>query len=81
MNATMPASKKLLLGTIHKDLAAKMMKEKGRDLAHAIRDALPESYQYLVLLKEGENVAFFTDADRDEAIRALRKTLAQLEDP
>ncbi len=75
----MPASKKLLIGTINRELASKMMKDRGRDLAGAIRDALPENYRYMVLLQEGPNVAFFTDSERAEAIRSLRQVLQELE--
>lgn len=75
----MPSSKKLLLGTISKDLAAKMLKDKGRDLAGALREALPESYAFVVVLEHDGAIAFFSDSDRAAAIRALRQVLRELE--
>lgn len=75
----MPVSGKLILGHVHKDLAAKMLKDKGRELAAALRDALPESYSFFVVLGDGTQTAFFSDSEKDEAIRSLRAALAELE--
>lgn len=75
----MPASKKVLVGTIKHELASRAVKEKGRDLAQALRGALPASFGYFLLLSEGDGVAFFTDWDRATAIRSLRAVLQRLE--
>ncbi len=75
----MPLSGKLLLGAINKDLVAKMLKDKGRELAQAMREALPLNYKFLVVLQDGEQTAFFSDSDRADAIRALKSVLAELE--
>jgi hypothetical protein len=73
-------TRKLLLGSITKDLVAKMLKDKGRELAGAIRSALPNEYGYMVILKTGGSTAFFTDGEKAEAIQTLREVLATLED-
>lgn len=77
--APMPVSNKILIGPVHKELAACMLKDKGRELAGAIRDGLPEGYEYLVVLKENDTLAFFSDCSREQAIRSLREVLAELE--
>lgn len=77
----MPTSKKILLGAINKDLAARLLKEKGRELVGAVRDALPADYEYLVVLKQGGSLAFFTDSSREDAVRMLREVLDELGGP
>lgn len=79
MNLTMAVSKTLLLGTLGRDLAAKLLKDKGRELAIALREALPESYSFLVVLGDGEARAFFSDSERADVIKSLRSVLAELE--
>ena len=72
------ASRKLLLGTISKELAAKVMKDRGRELSEAIRLGLPEGYGYLLILRDESGSAFFTDASKEEAIASLEEVLAHL---
>ncbi len=72
-------SKTLLLGTLRRDVAAKMLKDKGRELVAALRDALPASWSFLLILGEGPSTAYFSDATREETIKTLRSVLAELE--
>lgn len=75
----MPSSKKILLGAVNKQLAETMLKQKGRELATALRDSLPENYRCFVILDDGGTTAFFSDSTREEAIALLRSCLAKLE--
>ncbi len=78
----MSATRKLLLGTITKDLAAKLLRDKGRELAAALRSALPSSYGFVVVLRgDDDALAFFSDSEREEAARMMRTVLAKLEGP
>lgn len=75
----MPTSKKIVLAAVNRDLTARRMKDRARELAMALRDALPTSYEFVVVLKEGDSLAFFSDSDRAGALLALREAIAELE--
>lgn len=75
----MPASKQVLLGAIGKEMAKRMLKEKGRELAGALREALPVGQRSLVVLSDGATTAFFSDSSREEVVAMLREVLAELE--
>jgi hypothetical protein len=76
----MAISRKLMLGAISKELAAKYLKDRGRELAEAIRGALPEGYFYVLALRDGDDVAYFSDSELDQAIDMLEKVLGQLKE-
>lgn len=71
-------SRKLLLGSISRELANKFLKDRGRELSDAIRAGLPEGYGYLLVLRDEDGSAFFTDATKEEAIASLEEVLEHL---
>jgi hypothetical protein len=71
-------SRKMLLGSLSKEVAAKFLRERGRELVEAIRSALPESYRYVMILKDGEAIAYFSDESKEDAIRMLEDIFAHL---
>lgn len=71
-------SRKLLLGSISRELASKFLKDRGRELSEAIRAGLPEGYGYLLVLRDADGSAFFTDASKEEAIASLEEVLEHL---
>lgn len=71
-------SRKMLLGSISKVLANHILKDLGRHLAEAIRAGLPEGYSYLLILRNEQGSAFFSDALREEAIATLEEVLEHL---
>lgn len=71
-------SRKLLLGAISAEAASRYLKERGRELAEAVSLALPETWRYVVILRDGDAIAFFSASDREAVIDMLETVLAQL---
>lgn len=71
-------SRKLMLGAISKEAAVRCLKERGREVAEAVAAALPESWRYVVILRDDDTIAFFSASDREAVIDMLEKVLAQL---
>lgn len=77
----MSTTRKLLIKSIEKAKAEKMLKEKTREVATALRDSLPEGYGFLLVITDERDgsESVVTDFERERAVRMLRSVLAQLE--
>lgn len=75
------ASRQLMIRAIEKAKADKMLKDKAREVACALKDALPAGYGFLlVITDDGEgSESFVSDFSRERAIQVARSVLAQLE--
>jgi hypothetical protein len=74
----MARSRQMVLGAVVRELAGKALRDRGRELALAIREALPEEYGYVLVLRSDDSSSYFTDSTREEAIEVLEKVLADL---
>lgn len=73
------ATTKKIVSVGSKDEAKALLKDKGRELAAALRDAVPFGHGFMLILSSDNGVVFFTDSPRPEAIRTIKEVLAHLE--
>lgn len=73
------ATTKRIVSVSTKEEAKELLKTKGRELAAALREAVPHGHGYMLILSSESGVVFFTDSPRTEAIRTMREVLAHLE--
>lgn len=71
---------KQIVAVATKAHAQALLKQKGRELAEALSQAIPEGNGYVLILTDPQGVVFFTDATKEQAIASLREVLAHLTD-
>lgn len=77
----MRTTKKLLIGDVDRALAEKAMRDRGRELAGAIREGLPEGTRFVLVLGDDDGESFFSDSERGVAAGMLRRVLLRLWGP